>query len=38
VAQYRQHWEERVDRLENYLAEMQASPAIPFKSTTKGTA
>ena len=37
VAQYRQHWEERLDRLEDYLAELQASPAIPFKSTTKGT-
>jgi hypothetical protein len=37
LAQYRQHWEERLDRLEDYLAELQATPAIPFKSTTKGT-
>jgi DNA-binding transcriptional ArsR family regulator len=37
VAQYRQHWEERLDRLVDYLAELQVSPAIPFKSTTKGT-
>ena len=26
VAQYRQHWEERLDRLEEYLADLQASP------------
>ena len=37
LAQYRQHWEERLDRLEDYLAELQGAPAIPFKSTTKGT-
>jgi DNA-binding transcriptional ArsR family regulator len=27
VAQYRQHWEERLDRLEGYLANLQATPA-----------
>jgi hypothetical protein len=27
VAQYRQHWEERLDRLEVYLADFQAKPA-----------
>lgn len=26
VAQYRQHWEESLDRLEHYLAELQALP------------
>lgn len=26
VAQYRQHWEERLDRLEDYLADLQAKP------------
>jgi hypothetical protein len=26
VTQYRQHWEERLDRLEDYLAELQAQP------------
>jgi len=36
VAQYRQHWEERLDRLEDYLAELQTAE-IPFKSTTKRT-
>jgi DNA-binding transcriptional ArsR family regulator len=36
VAQYRQHWEERLDRLEGYLAELQAAPAIPFTPTTEG--
>lgn len=36
VAQYRQHWEERLDRLEDYLAELQASPEIPPESITKG--
>ena len=36
VAQYRQHWEERLDMLEDYLAELQASPETPPKSTTKG--
>jgi DNA-binding transcriptional ArsR family regulator len=29
VAQYRQHWEERLDRLEGYLAVLQAIPATP---------
>ena len=37
VAQYRQHWEGRLDRLEDHLATMQASPATPSLSTTKGT-
>lgn len=37
VAQYRQHWEERLDRLEDYLAALQASPTIPSISTTKDT-
>jgi DNA-binding IclR family transcriptional regulator len=27
VAQYRQHWEERLDRLEDYLADLQSKPA-----------
>jgi DNA-binding transcriptional ArsR family regulator len=27
VAQYRLHWEERLDRLEDYLADLQAKPA-----------
>ena len=27
VAQYRQHWEERLDRLEDYLATLQSTPA-----------
>jgi len=27
VAQYRQHWEERLDRLENYLQTLQSTPA-----------
>jgi DNA-binding transcriptional ArsR family regulator len=29
VERYRQHWEERFDRLEAYLAEVQAGPADP---------
>ena len=36
VAQYRQHWEERLDRLEDYLATVQATPAsdtTPIKPT-----
>jgi hypothetical protein len=36
VAQYRQHWEQRLDRLEDYLAELQASPAVPSIATSKG--
>ena len=36
VAHYRQHWEERLDRLEGYLAELQAVPATPFTPTTEG--
>lgn len=37
VAQYRQHWEERLDRLEGYLAALQATPATPFTpATSKG--
>ncbi len=37
VVQYRQHWEERLDRLEDYLAALQASPETPSLTTTKGT-
>ncbi len=37
VAQYRQHWEARLDRLEDYLAELQATPESPSTSTTEGT-
>ena len=37
VVQYRQHWEERLDRLEDYLAALQASPHTPSLTTTKGT-
>ncbi len=37
VAQYRQHWEERLDRLEDYLAVLQASPTTLLASTKKGT-
>jgi len=36
-AQYRLHWEERLDMLEDYLAALQASPANPSPSITKGT-
>lgn len=35
VSQYRQHWEERLDRLEGYLAELQGSPAGQLTSNTK---
>lgn len=37
VAQYRQHWEARLDRLEDYLAELQTTHEIPSKSNTKTT-
>jgi DNA-binding transcriptional ArsR family regulator len=37
VAQYRQHWEARLDRLEDYLIELQAAPENPITSTTKST-
>jgi DNA-binding transcriptional ArsR family regulator len=33
VAQYRLHWEERLDRLEDYLAELQAQPTEPSASS-----
>ena len=36
VAQYRQHWGERLDRLEGYLVALQAAPATPSTPTTEG--
>lgn len=35
VEQYRRHWEARVDRLEDYLAEVQGKPKPGRKSATK---
>lgn len=32
VTQYRQHWEESLDRLELYLAELQATPESPVNN------
>ena len=37
VAQYRQHWEERLDRLEDYLQALQADPPIASTPTKKNT-
>jgi DNA-binding transcriptional ArsR family regulator len=35
LERYRQHWEERLDRLEDYLKELQAKPTAP-KGKTHG--
>jgi DNA-binding transcriptional ArsR family regulator len=35
LERYRQHWEERLDRLEDYLKELQAQPSAP-KGKTHG--
>jgi len=37
VAEYRRHWEQRMDRLDDYLHELQASPQprVPAKSTSR---
>jgi DNA-binding transcriptional ArsR family regulator len=37
VAQYRQHWEERLDRLEDYLQALQADPPIAGTPTKENT-
>lgn len=35
VAQYRQHWEERLDRLEDYLQTLQSTPSTPQQPKEK---
>jgi hypothetical protein len=35
VEQYRRHWEERLDRLGEYLKELQAQEAVAPKSKEK---
>lgn len=34
IGQYRRHWEERLDRLDNYLQELQAKPRQPRRGKT----
>lgn len=36
IAQYRQHWEESLDRLDSYLQQLQAKPAAPTAAATRG--
>jgi len=36
IEQYRQHWEERLDRLEEYLRELQAKEKGPSTRAAKG--
>ncbi len=35
MGQYRRHWEERLDRLDDYLQELQARPKPPAPAATK---
>ena len=37
VAQYRQHWEERLDRLEDYLQTLQATPSTAATASATPT-